>query len=70
MMQSVTYVWDRPPGLAPAPIFQERITQLPRFHSLPPPQAPGRFQADISLGRLIIEDLPARNLLPEAYKAK
>jgi hypothetical protein len=70
MLQSITYVWDRPPGPAPAPIFQERITQLSRFHSLPPPQAPGQLQADTSLGRLIIEDMPERNLLLEAYKTK
>jgi len=70
MLQSITYVWDRPPGPAPAPIFQERVTQLSRFHSLPPPQSPGRLQADTSLGRLIIEDMPERNLLLEAYKAK
>ena len=46
----------------------ERITQLSRLHALPPPQSPGRLQADTSLGRLIIEDLPERNLLLEAYK--
>ena len=69
MLQSITYVWDRPPGPAPAPIFSERITQLSRFHSLPPPQSPGRLQADTSLGRLIVEDLPQRNLLLEAYKS-
>jgi len=70
MLQSITYVWERPPGPAPAPIFQERVTQLSRFHALPPPQTPGRLQADISLGRLIIEDMPERNLLLEAYKAR
>lgn len=70
MLQSITYVWDRPPGPAPAPIFQERVKALTFFHHLPPPQSAGRLQADTSLGRLIIEDLPARNLLLEAYKAK
>ena len=70
MLQSITYVWERPAGPAPAPIFQERITQLSRFHSLPPPQTPGRLQADISLGRLILQDMPERNLLLEAYAAK
>ena len=68
MLQSVTYVWERPPGPAPAPIFSERIAQLSRFHTLPPPQSPGRLQADTSLGSLILEDLPERNLLLEAYK--
>ena len=69
MLQSITYVWDRPAGPAPAPIFQERVSQLSRFHSLPPPQTPGRLQADTSLGRLILQDMPERNLLLEAYAA-
>ena len=70
MLQSITYVWDRPAGPAPAPIFNERITQLSRFHSLPPPQTPGRLQADTSLGRLVVQDMPERNLVLEAYAAK
>ena len=70
MLQSITYVWDRPAGPAPAPIFHERVTPLSRCPSLPPPQSPGRLQADTSMGRLILEDLPERNLLLEAYKAK
>jgi hypothetical protein len=53
----------------PAPIFSERIAQLSRFHSLPQPQSPGRLQADTSLGRLILEEVPKRNLLLEAYKS-
>jgi len=68
MLQSITYVWNRPPGPAPAPIFQERVSTLSRFHSLPPPQSPGRLQADTSLGRPILQDMPERNLLLEAYK--
>ncbi len=70
ILASITYVWARAPGPAPAPIFSERVSTLSRFHSLPPPQSPSRLQADTSLGRLIIEDLPERNLLLEAYKAK
>ena len=69
-LQSITYVWDRPAGPAPAPIFSERIAQLARFHPLPPPQSPGRLQADTSLGRPILQDLPERNLLLEAYTAR
>jgi hypothetical protein len=70
MLRSITYVWDRPPGPAPSPIFQERVAQLSRLHSLPPPQTPGRLQADTSLGRLILQDMPERNLLLEAYAAR
>jgi hypothetical protein len=70
MLQSITYVWDRPAGPAPAPIFSERVTHLTRVLSLPPPQSPGRLQADTSVGRLILQDMPERDLLLEAYKAK
>jgi hypothetical protein len=70
MLQSITYVWDRPAGPAPAPIFQERVATLSRLHTLPPPQSPGRLQADTSLGRLILQDIPERNLMLEAYAAK
>jgi len=68
MLQSITYVWERPAGPAPAPIFTERVKTLSLLHSLPPPQSPSRLQADTSMGRLIVEDLPERNLLLEAYK--
>jgi hypothetical protein len=71
MLQAITYVWERPPGPAPAPIFAERVTTLSRFHpSLPQPQSTGRLQGDTSLGLLIVQDMPERNLLLEAYKAK
>ena len=70
MLQSIMLVGDRPAGPAPAPIFTERVSTLSRFHPLPPPQSSGRLQADTSLGRLILQDLPERNLLLEEYKAK
>jgi hypothetical protein len=71
MLQAITFVWERPPGPAPAPIFAERVTTLSRFHpSLPQPQSTGRLQGDTSLGLLIVQDMPERNLLLEAYKAK
>jgi hypothetical protein len=31
---------------------------------------PGRLQADTSLGRWVLQDMPERNLLLEAYAAK
>ena len=70
MLQSITFVWERPPGPAPAPIFQERVQTLSRVNpgGLPPPQSRGRLQADTSMGRLILQDMPERNLLLEAYK--
>jgi hypothetical protein len=71
MLQSITYVWERPAGPAPAPIFQERVKSLSLTHpELPSPQSPGRLQADTSLGRLVLQDMPERNLLLEAYATK
>ncbi len=70
VLRSITYVWIRPPGPAPAPIFTERVATLSRFHALPPPQSPGRLQAETSLGRLVLQDMPERNLLLEAYIAR
>jgi hypothetical protein len=71
MLQSITYVWDRPAGPAPAPIFQERVKTLSVLHAgLTQPQSPGRLQADTSLGRLVLQDVPDRNLLLEAYASK
>ena len=71
MLQSITYVWDRPPGPAPAPIFAERVATLSRFHpTLPQPQATGRLQGDTAFGRLILQDMPERNLLLEAHSVR
>ncbi len=70
MLHSIAYVWERPAGPAPAPIFTERVSTLSRFHALPPPHLPGRMlQAETSLGLLILEDRPDHNLLIESYKA-
>lgn len=70
MLQSITYVWERPAGPAPAPIFNERVKTLSIVHALPPPPSPGRLQADTSLGCLVLQDMPERNLVLEAYAAK
>jgi hypothetical protein len=72
MLQAITFVWDRPPGPTPAPIFQERLQTLSRVNpgGLPPPQSPGRLQADTIMGRLILQDMPERGLVLEAYAAK
>jgi hypothetical protein len=70
MLQSITYVWDRASGPAPAGIFQERVKSLSIFHRLPPPQAPGRLQAETSVGRLNLQDNPETRVVLEAYSAK
>ena len=66
-LQSITYVWERRRAGAGADLQRARRA-LSRFHTLPPPQSPGRLQADTSLGRLILQDMPERNLLLEAYR--
>jgi hypothetical protein len=49
----------------------ERVSTLSRFHpSLPQPQTTGRLQGDTSPGRLILQDMPERNLLLEAYATR
>jgi hypothetical protein len=70
LLQSITFLWDRPAGPAPAPIYSERATHLSRVFSLAPPQSPVILQADTSAGRLTLQDMPERNLLLEAYAAK
>ena len=71
VLREVTYVWARPPGAVPAPIFTERVATLSRVHGgLPTPQSAVRLQADTAVGRLILQDMPERNLLLEAYRAR
>lgn len=70
MSQSITYVWRRPSGPAPSPIFTERISILSRLHALPAPQRPGQLQADTPLGRLTLQGVPERGLLLEACAAR
>lgn len=49
----------------------ERVSTLSRLHpSLPQPQTTRRLQGDTSLGRLILQDMPERNVLLEAYATK
>jgi hypothetical protein len=61
---------SRPPPHTRKPADTSPVAQLSRFHSLPPPQSPGRLQADTSLGRLVLQDMPERNLVLDAYAAK
>ena len=73
MLQSITFVWDRPPGPAPAPIFQERVQTLSRADpgGLPPPQSPGRLQADDNNGPADpAGHTRSGTCCSEAYKAK
>ncbi len=65
ILQSISYLWRRSPGPAPSPLLSERVSMLSRFHALPAPQTPGQLQAETSLGRLMLQDLPEQGLLLE-----
>lgn len=67
MLQSITYVWDRPAGPAPAPIFSERARLLSSAYTPAPPTSPQRWQGSTARVRVVLEDRPDRNLLLEAY---
>jgi hypothetical protein len=69
ILQAITYVWTRAPGPAPAPIFLERAAALAGLYpSLPAAQTAGRLQGDTAVGRLVLQDMPERKLLLEAYR--
>lgn len=71
VLQSITFVWPRAAGPAPAPIFSERAKELSLTHGgLPAPQSAGRLQADTVVGILLLQDLPEQNAVLEAYVAK
>ncbi len=69
MLQSITYVWDRPAGPAPAPIFNERARLLANWYAPGPAQSPSRWQGTSTAARVTLQDVPERALLLEAYAA-
>jgi hypothetical protein len=69
VLQSITIVWARPAGPAPAPIFSERAQTLARLYGLPAPASPSRLEGVSPTVRVVLHDLPERSLLVEAYAA-
>ena len=69
LLRSLTLVWARPPGPQPAPIFSERARTLATLHGLSPPQSPSRLAGTSPTARIVLQDLPERSLLLEAYAA-
>jgi hypothetical protein len=69
LLKSVTVVWARPPGPQPAPIFSERVKALAALHGLVPTPSPSRLSGTSPTARIVLQDLPERNLLLEAYAA-
>ena len=71
MLQSITYVWDRPPGLVLAPdLCRASDRAVAVLHPSPAATAIDRRpQGDTALGRLILQDMPERNLLLQVQGA-
>ncbi len=69
MLQSITYVWERPPGPAPTPIFNERTRLLVNWYAPGSTQSPSHWQGASTTARVTLQDLPERALLLEAYSA-
>lgn len=67
MLQSITYVWERPPGPAPAPIFNERARLLANWYPSGSTQSPSRWQGTSTTARVTLQDLPESAQLLEGY---
>jgi hypothetical protein len=67
VLQEVTFVWIRPPGPAPAPIFKERAAVLARSHRLPASASPSRLEGSSATAAVVLMDVPERNVVLETY---
>jgi hypothetical protein len=67
VLREITFVWTRPPGPSPAPIFTERVHALMRLHGLPAAQSSSRLEARTSNAKIVVQDIADKNVLVEAY---
>ena len=67
VLREVTYVWSRPTGTSPNPLFKERASALARLYRLPPPQTPSRLEGTSKTASVSLQDVPDRNVVLEAY---
>ncbi|MCC6196702.1 MAG: hypothetical protein IT518_19790 [Burkholderiales bacterium] len=67
VLHEVTFVWSRPAGAAPSPLFKERAAALARRYGLPPPQSPSRLEATTKTAHVVLEDAAGRNAVLEIY---
>lgn len=67
LLREVTYVWSRPAGAAPNPVFKERAAALARMYRLPPPQSQSRLEGTSKTASVVLEDRPDRNVVLEVY---
>lgn len=68
VLRSVTIVWTRPAGPAPAEIFSERVRMLSMFYAAGP-SSTSRWQGAAAKASVVLEDRPERERLLEAYSA-
>jgi hypothetical protein len=66
VLRSLTLVWARPVGPAPAPIFNERVRLLSMGYAGGLTQSASRMQGQSEKARVVLQDIPERNLLLEA----
>lgn len=67
VLREVTYVWLRPAGAAPNPLFKERVAVLSRSYRLPPQPSPSRVEGASRTASVVLQDVPDRNVVLEAY---
>jgi hypothetical protein len=67
VLHEVTYVWSRPSGEPPSPVFKERAAALARMYKLPPPQSGSRLEGNTRTAHVVLQDLPDRSVVLETY---
>ena len=67
VLHEVTYVWSRPAGTSPSPLFKERAAALARLYRLPEPQSASRVEGTSKASNVVLQDVPDRNVVLEAY---
>ncbi len=69
VLQEITIVWARPAGPAPASIFSERAQLLSNWYTKGLTRSASQFQGQADKARVVLQDVPERALLLEAYGA-
>jgi hypothetical protein len=67
VLRAITLVWVRPNGPVPAPICNERAHLLAMWYSRGLSRSPSRLQGQSDMARVVLQDVPERNLVLEAY---
>lgn len=67
VLHEVTYVWSRPAGEPPSPVYKERAAALARNYRLPSTQSPSRLEGTSKTASVVLQDVPDRSVVLEAY---